>query len=125
MPLLNLTITYAVAYQNNGNIFCVFKYHDKYCIFSISYFHALIYAFHCKRIFEFNKSNQTNRNISSLNIPDRAFNYTEYRDGLVSDDFREIKLTRIVPIKMIIIIILFNQQGPPVACVLMCTKMIK
>ena len=30
---------------------------------------------------------QNQHQISLLNIPPSAYNYTEYRDGLVSDDF--------------------------------------
>ena len=35
-------------------------------------------------------------NNSSLSIPDRTYDYTEYRNGLVTDDFRYIEVARIV-----------------------------
>ena len=39
----------------------------------------------------FNRNSGTeegSNNIALLNIPERACNYTEYQDGLVSDDFK-------------------------------------
>ena len=63
--------------------------------------HILIYALHCDfinifkfiaRKIQFYKQSQYVYQYAPHNIPDRAYNYAEYRDGLVSDDFRYIEL---------------------------------
>ena len=73
----------------------------------IIFFHILIYTLHydlintiktlVKKIPLFDKSNRFPVHNSQLNIPDCAYNYAEYRDGLVSDDFRYIQLEDFVP----------------------------
>ena len=106
--LINLTIMYAVSYQ--GNIFFIitnvmislaFVHFD-----TILLYHFLVYTCHCnvtcmlkttkqKLLTKLrNKENSSqlshdnNSNISLLNISECTYNYAEYRDGLVSDDFK-------------------------------------
>ena len=103
--LLNLTIMYAVSYQ--GSIFFVITnvmISLAFVQFSIIVlYHFLTYTCHCdvmcvlkiakqKLAIKLCKKNLSSRSYSNdvplLNIPDRTYNYSEYRDGLVSDDFK-------------------------------------
>ena len=107
--LLNLTIIYAVSYQSNNRIFSVFTNIMvvitvvQCCLIILC--HILIYALHCDfvnifkfiaRKIQFYKQNQYVYQYAPHNIPDRVYNYAEYRDGLVSDDFRYIELAEFV-----------------------------
>ena len=109
--LLNLTIIYAVSYQSNTKIFSSFTNilavvtFIQFCL--IILYHILIYTLHCdlvnvfkwlvKKITPVNKSNQLfGHKNAPLNIPDCTHNYTEYREGLVSDDFRYVELSEFV-----------------------------
>ena len=104
--LLNLTIMYAVSYQSSENIFSIVTNvmislaFVKFC--TIVLYHFLTYTCHCnteiilqaskEKLINFcsrNHSKNTNHciDIELLNIPECTYNYSEYQDGLVSDDF--------------------------------------
>ena len=109
--LLNLTMTYAVSCQSRDKIFSIFTnimvttVFIKFCLIILS--HIITYSLHCdlisvlkaktNKITWFKKSEQFCGINSSLQIPDRAYNYTEYRDGFVSNDFRCMELTEFTP----------------------------
>ena len=101
--LINLTIMYAVSFQSNvffivANTMISLAF-VQFAI--IVLYHFLTYTCHCdvvcmertvrEKVMKFCKKKSSNRvsnNIALLNIPECTYNYTEYRDGLVSDDFR-------------------------------------
>ena len=100
--LLNLTITYAVSYQDSiffivTNIMISLAFVQ---FGTIVMYHFLTYTCHCnitcmlkmtkEKLMSCNKRNLSSdsNDIALLNIPERTYNYTEYRDGLVSDDFQ-------------------------------------
>ena len=97
--LVNLTILYAVSIQDNEQIFSVIT--NIMMSLALLQFgiivacHFLVFSYHCKFSIEeilmipFNKwkSSQRSFDVAPLNIPDRTYNYNEYQDGLVSDDF--------------------------------------
>ena len=91
---------HAVSVINSENVFsvvvnlmicCAFA---QFCIVILCHF--IIYTFHCKFSIEENlmklwkrrKSNHPSYDVALLNIPERTYNYIEYQDGLVSDDFK-------------------------------------
>ena len=101
--LLNLTLMYAVSYQ--GSIFFIVTNVMIGLAFVqfgiIVLYHFLTHTCHCdiahmlkvtreKLMMKFYKKNlRSNLNdIPLLSIPERTYNYAEYRDGLVSDDFK-------------------------------------
>ena len=101
--LLNLTIIYAMSYQSSNEIFSAVTNIliaialTQSCL--VIFVHIFVYIFHydfiailkvcvANKLERFNKTSRSTSQYASLNIPDLAFNYTEYRDGLVSDDFR-------------------------------------
>ena len=59
--------------------------------------HFVIYTCHCNKEklfikkFSKKKSNQHSFDVALLDIPERTYNYSEYQDGLVSDDFKDRK----------------------------------
>ena len=102
--LINLTIMYAaVSYE--GSIFFIVTN----VVISLAFvqfgiivlYHFLTYTCHCDvthmlkttkqklmmKLSNKNLNNNSNAVIALLNIPERTYNYTEYRDSLVSDDF--------------------------------------
>ena len=101
--LLNLTIMYAVSYQ--GGIFFIVTNVMISVAFvqfgAIVMYHFFTYTCHCDATHMLriakqklmtklcNKRNSSSdlNDIALLNIPECTYNYTEYRDGLVSDDF--------------------------------------
>ena len=105
--LLNLTIIYAVSYQDSGSVFStvtnvmISLAFIQFC--TIVFYHFLTYTCHCnvlntlqsakKKIIKlgvFGKRNRAHRNdfdVAMLNIPERTHNYNEYQDELVSADF--------------------------------------
>ena len=102
--LLNLTIMYAVSYQSNESIFStvtnvmISLAFIQFC--TIVLYHFLTYTCHCnieiilqiskEKLIKFchkNHSNHHNVGVELLNVPERTYNYAEYQDGLVSDDF--------------------------------------
>ena len=103
--LINLAILYnvGVCYQNSESIFSVTS---KVMITTtllhfttIVLYHFLTYTCHCnimmmlltttKRLTALVCKKHPDRScdVQLLNVPDRAYNYSEYREGLVSDDF--------------------------------------
>ena len=104
--LLNLTIMYAVSYQSNEYIFTTVTNTMLSLafiqLFTTLLYHFLTYTCHCNveialqdlknRIMNCFRKNHFKRSshfdVELLNIPECTFNYTEYQDGLVSDDFR-------------------------------------
>ena len=99
--LLNLAIMYAVSYQENSRIFSTISNvmislaFVQFCVI-VSY-HFLAFTCHCNLFnisqivkFKFIHAKQSHGladDIALLNIPERAYNYSEYQDGLISDDF--------------------------------------
>ena len=98
--LTNLTIMYVVASLNSENIFSVVinlmisVAFLQFCIIILCHF--LTYTFHCNAAIKENlvklwnrrKSNHCSYDVTLLNIPECTYNYEEYQDGLVSDDFK-------------------------------------
>ena len=104
--LINLTIMYAVSYQSNESIFSIVTNvmislaFIQFC--TIVLYHFLTYTCHCnvEIILQASKENlvkfcyinhtRNNRyfNVALLNIPECTYNYTEYQDGLTSEDFK-------------------------------------
>ena len=103
--LINLTIMYAVSYQGNDRIFSIATniifILTFIQLFALTFYHFLTYTCCCnveillqilkgKLIKLWNTSyfkNNLRFNVELLNIPECTYNYSEYRDGLVSDDF--------------------------------------
>ena len=103
--LLNLAIMYAVSYQSSINIFIIVMNIMINLAFAqfgiIVLYHLLTYTCHCNVTHKINTIKQKlvvklcSKNLCSnlndiplLNIPECTYNYSEYRDGLVSDDFK-------------------------------------
>ena len=103
--LINLTIMYAASYQCSESVFCIVTNvmislaFIQFCI--IMLYHFLTYTCHCNTVSTlqtmeqaiikyFTKSKKSlNSNYHELlNIPECTYNYSEYRDGLISDDFK-------------------------------------
>ena len=105
--LANLTILHAISsYQIiNNRIFIIVTNVTiglafiQFC--TILLCHFLIYTCHCNvviisvtlkeklmKLCSRRKPDDHSNEISLLNIPDRTYNYREYQDGLVSDDFK-------------------------------------
>ena len=103
--LINLTIMYAVSYQANENIISIVTNvmislaFIQFC--TIVLYHFLTYTCHCNVVIMLQTINHTVvkyvtkkteyqnvTNLESLNIPECTYNYTEYQDGLISDDFQ-------------------------------------
>ena len=102
--LVNLTMMYAVSYQSSENVFFIVTNvmislaFIQFC--AVVLYHFLTYTCHydivsklksgkqmIKYITKKNKSKSLNY-LELLDIPECTYNYTEYQDGLVSDDFR-------------------------------------
>ena len=105
--LINLTILYAVSYEGSTTFFIVTNVMISLAFVQfivIALYHFLTYTCNCdvmcmlktmkqKFIMKFCKMKTLSRvsnNIALLNIPECTYNYTEYRDGLVSDDFKSL-----------------------------------
>ena len=105
--LINLTMMYAVSYEGSSTFFIVTNVMISLAFvqfIAVVLYHLLIYTCHCnvicmlkttkqKLIMKFCKKRilnhvSNNVNVALLNIPECTYNYTEYRDGLVSDDFK-------------------------------------
>ena len=95
---------YAVSYQCSDSIFSIVANvmislaFIQFC--TIVLYHFLIYTCHCNveiilqaskgKLVKFrhkNHSNHHNVSVELLNIPEHSYNYNEYQDGLISDDF--------------------------------------
>ena len=104
--LINLTILYAISYQGSDSVFCIVTNvmislaFIQFC--TIVLYHFLTYTCHCnvvtllqagkQKIMKYflpkeNKWENLN-DLELLDIPERTYDYTEYQDGLVSDDFK-------------------------------------
>ena len=101
--LLNLTIMYAVSYQYSENVFSIVTNITislafiQFC--TIVLYHFLTYTCHYNIVIAletlrqkllnlYHKDHLQNKfDVELLNIPECTYNYTEYQDGLVSDDF--------------------------------------
>ena len=98
--LVNLTIMHVVSVLNSKDVFsvvvnimicCAFV---QFCIIILCHF--LIYTFHCKfpikenlmKLWKRRKSHHRSYDIALLNIPEPTYNYSEYQDKLVSDNFK-------------------------------------
>ena len=105
--LINLTILYAVSYEGSTTFFIVTNVMISLAFVQfivIALYHFLTYTCNCdvmcmlktteqKFIMKFCKMKTLSRvsnNTALLNIPECTYNYTEYRDGLVSDDFKSL-----------------------------------
>ena len=103
--LINLTIMYAVSYQCSDSVFSIVTnlMIGLVCIqlFIIVLYHFFTYTFHCNISMALHNGKQKLVQLSSkkhlqyasndvmlLNIPERTYNYEEYQDGLVTDDFK-------------------------------------
>ena len=102
--LLNLTIMYAVSYQYSESIFSIVTNiiisltFIQFC--TIVLYHFLTYTYHYNVVIALQTLKhklvnmchkyhlKDNFDAELLNIPECTYNYTEYRDGLVSDDFK-------------------------------------
>ena len=102
--LSNLAIMYAVSYQGNAKVFSI----ANNVLISISLmqncavvlYHFLTYTCHChidisrklnrmkQKLITLHNKRKLNKNIALLNIPECTYNYAEYRDELVGDDFK-------------------------------------
>ena len=95
---------YAVSYQSNESVFSIVTNvmislaFTQFCI--IVLYHFLTYTCHYDIVNKLQSGKQMIKHITKknkcqninyhelLDIPERTYNYTEYQDGLVSDDFR-------------------------------------
>ena len=102
--LSNLIVLYAVSYQANSKIFTVSTNvmislaFAQFCM--TVFYHFLTYTCHLnvKNILQIVKKKiptlcignhiASDRDIALLSVPERTYNYNEYQDGLVSDDFK-------------------------------------
>ena len=101
--LANLTIMYAVSMQHNEDTFSAITNlmitlaFMQCCMIVLCHFLTYtlqwdIYIAIKKlrkliKYFTIEKSSSCSLDVAMLNIPERAYNYSEYQDGLVSDDF--------------------------------------
>ena len=97
--LVNLTIMHIVSVLNSESIFSV-VINLMICCASLQFCiiilcHLLTYTFHYNVAIKENfmklfnrKTSSGSYNVALLNIPERTYNYSEYQDGLVSDDFK-------------------------------------
>ena len=104
--LINLTIVYAVSYQCNDRIFCIVTNAMITLVFlqlfTIVLYHFITYTCSCDAVNILQTSmgkllifccrthykHNSAFDVKLLNIPERDYNYSEYQDGLVSDDFK-------------------------------------
>ena len=99
LMLINVTIMYVVSIQDDEEIFSVITNMMmslaliQFIIVVLSHF--LVYTCQCKfdikerltMIFNKKKPNRSSFDVALLNIPECMYDYKEYQDGLVSDDF--------------------------------------
>ena len=99
--LANLTIIHVVSVMNSEDVFSVVVNLMICCAFTqfclVILCHFIIHTFHhnfsikenLMKLWKRRKSNHDSYyDIALLNIPERTYNYSEYQDGLVSDDFK-------------------------------------
>ena len=99
--LINLTIMHAVSYYSNDNVFGIVTNlmislaFIQFCI--IVTYHFLTYTCHCNientlhavkiQLLKCRRKDDRSINVALLNVPDCTYNYSEYQDGLISEDF--------------------------------------
>ena len=97
--LANLVIMYISSILYSESIFLVvvnlmmsFAF-VQFCLIVLCHF--LTYTFHCSVAIKENLAKFWNRkkpsnsfDVALLNIPERTYNYNQYQDGLISDDFK-------------------------------------
>ena len=97
--LTNLTIMHAVSFQNNANIFSIITNlmiilaFMQFCLIILCHF--VTYTIHQDiaikqkliNLITAKRKSYSSHGVTLLNIPERTYNYNEYQDGLVSDDF--------------------------------------
>ena len=101
--LINLIIMYAVSYQGSERVFSIatnFMISLAFIqLFAIVFYHFLTYTCRCNVVILLQnlkrklmklgcKSDNLRFDVALLNIPERTYNYSEYQDGLFSDDFK-------------------------------------
>ena len=100
--LMNITIMYAVSYQGSERIFSIATNVISLAfiqLFAIVFYHFLTYTCRCNVLILFQtlrrksmklrcKSDNLRFDVALLNIPEHTYNYSEYQDGHVSDDFK-------------------------------------
>ena len=97
--LTNLTIMYAVSLQHNEDTFSLVTNlmvtwaFIQCCVIVLCHFVTYTLQWDVAitekliKFFAVKKSSRNSYNLTMLNIPERTYNYNEYQDGLVSDDF--------------------------------------
>ena len=99
--LTNLTILYASSYHSNSELFStVSNIMISLALFqfcTIILYHFLTYTCQCdvmgviktikQKLLSKKRSDDQNRFVELLNIPECTYRYNEYQDGLVTDDF--------------------------------------
>ena len=101
LTLLNITIMHAMSYQSDSRLFSIVSNIMIACTFAhfclILFYHIGTYTCHCDLIGlvtigkqKMMRAKQVENSSSTieLNIPERLYNYSQYQDGLVSDDFK-------------------------------------
>ena len=102
--LINLTIMYAASYHCSESVYSIVTNvmislaFIQFCI--IMLYHFLTYTCHCNivstmqtmqqaimKYFTKSKKSQNSNYHELLDIPECTYNYSEYQDGLISDDF--------------------------------------
>ena len=100
LVLINLTILYTISIQENDMIFSIISNAMIGLVLlqfnAIMFYHLFAYTYHCKfsyikdqliTLLNRKKLNHHSFDVSLLDIPECTYNYSEYQDGLVSDDF--------------------------------------
>ena len=101
--LINLTMMYGVSYHSNESVFSVVTNIMislaliQFCIIALYHFFTYTCHFNTATIFQAIKETMINKktkwqdlnSIKLLKIPERTYNYTEYQDGLISEDFSQ------------------------------------
>ena len=102
--LINLTMMHAASYHYSESVFSIITNvmislaFIQFC--TIMLYHFLTYTCHCNivstlqtmelpimKYFTKSKKSQNSNYHVLLDIPECTYNYSEYRDGLISDDF--------------------------------------
>ena len=103
--LINLTIMYAVSYQRRDSVFSIVTNLMislvSIQLFIIVLYHFFTYTCHCNIAMALHNGKQkliqlgskkslqyVSNDVILLNIPERTYKYEEYRDGLITDDFK-------------------------------------
>ena len=96
--LINLTIMYAASIQDNNKIFSIIinvmvsLAFIQFCM--IVQYHFFTYTLNVNieqklmKVFSSKRRSSCSHDVALLDIPECTYNFTEYQDGLVSDDFK-------------------------------------